>query len=332
MSRLKYPSLLIDLGHVGENGLPLSSEPWFQRELELCKEWGFQIEIANDRVRLSFDQDQLVPYWIQKETPAIAWDWLRVNGYLSIESTNAEAIEMARQGAPGGTLVYAEEQTAGKGRLARNWFSPAKKGLYFSLILRSLQPRKFWPLLTHVASVALVETLRTLSDQRIIRNALDIDLKWPNDVFISRKKCAGILLETISTEGDNHAAVVGLGINVHQASVPDSLTRQATCLDAMAQTFVPRRQLLVKFLHQFQRVYVAFEQGNHAEVLERWKSMSSMWDGAQIWIHEGTLRRSAVTCGMNEIGALLVRTADGSVETLLAGDVSVREDFLSRQS
>ncbi len=332
MSTLKHPALLIDLGHVGENGLPFSSEPWFLRELELCKEWGFQVKIAEERVRLDFDHDQLVPYWIQKETPAIAWDWLRVNGFLSIASTNVEALEMARQGAPGGTLIYAEEQTAGKGRMARSWFSPARAGLYFSLILRPRQPRKFWPLLTYVASVALADTLRALSDLKIIRNALNIDLKWPNDVMLSGKKCAGILLETISANGENHAAIVGLGINVRQVSVPESLIGEAASLDAMAQASVPRRQLLVKFLHHFQLTYLLFEQGNHAEVLERWKSMSSMWNGARIWINEGTLRRSAVTCGINEVGALLVRTADGSLETILAGDISVRKDLRPRDS
>jgi BirA family biotin operon repressor/biotin-[acetyl-CoA-carboxylase] ligase len=330
MTKLKHPELLIDLGHVGENGLPLNSEPWFQKELELCKEWGFQLKIAEGRVCLLFDQDQLVPYWIQKETPAIAWDWLRVSGFLRTESTNSEALEMARRGAPGGTLIYAEEQTAGKGRKGRNWFSPAKTGLYFTLILRPKQPRKFWPLLTHVASIALVETLKALSDRKIVPHALDIDLKWPNDVLLSGKKCAGILLETIRTEGENHAAAVGIGINVHKGSVPESLASEAACLDEMTHTFVPRRQLLVRLLHHFQLGYLVFERGKHAEVLERWKSMSSMWDGTQVWIGEGTTKRAAVTCGLDEIGALRVRTPEGILETVLAGDVSVRRDMPCR--
>jgi biotin-[acetyl-CoA-carboxylase] ligase BirA-like protein len=283
MSTLKHPALLIDLGHVGENGLPLNSEPWFQRELELCREWGFQLRIADGRVSLRFDQDQLVPYWIQKETPAIAWDWLRVDGFLRIGSTNIEALEMARRGARGGTLVFAEEQTAGKGRKGRAWISHAKTGLYFTLILKPTQPRRFWPLLTHAASVALVETLNAFSNCGIILHPLDIDIKWPNDVLLSGKKFSGILLETISAEGEDPAAVVGLGINVHQGSVPEFLASQAACLDDMAQTFVPRRKLLVRFLHHFQLCYLMFERGDHAAIIERWKSMSSMWDGVQIW-------------------------------------------------
>jgi hypothetical protein len=192
MTKLIYPAILTDLGHVGENGLPLNYEPWFQQELELCREWGFQLRISEKRVYLRFDQDQLIPYWIQK-------DWLRVNGFLRLESTNSEAIEMVRQGAPTGTLIYAEEQTAGKGRKGRVWFSPPQTGLCFTLVLRPSQSTNFWPLLTYVASIALADTLKELSDNRIIPHSLDIDLKWPNDVLLSGKKCAGILLEMVSS-------------------------------------------------------------------------------------------------------------------------------------
>jgi BirA family transcriptional regulator, biotin operon repressor / biotin---[acetyl-CoA-carboxylase] ligase len=326
MTGLKHPSLLIALGHAGENGLPLNNEPWFRRELELCKEWGFQLEFSGDRVCLKFDQDQLTPYWIQQETPAIAWDGLSVSGFLSMESTNSEALAMAKQGAAGGTLVFTEEQTAGKGRIGRSWFSPARTGIYFSLLLKPTQPLEFWPLLTHAASVALAETLREISEQSIIPHSLDIDIKWPNDILLSSKKCAGILLETASVPGDSHAAVIGVGVNVHPGSVPESLRAEATCLDDAAQSFVPRRLLLVRLLHQLQLRYLMFERGEHHELLELWKSMSSMWNGARIWITKGNLRQAAETCGLNEMGALLVRMEEGSYETLLAGDVSVRRE------
>jgi BirA family transcriptional regulator, biotin operon repressor / biotin---[acetyl-CoA-carboxylase] ligase len=327
MARLKQPSILIDLGHVGKNGLPLNDEAWFQKELEQCQEWGFQVKIANNRVSLVYDQDQLVPYWIQKESTTIAWEWLRVNGFLSVESTNSVALEMARQGAPNGSLIYAEEQTAGKGRKDRIWFSPAGTGLYFTLILRPAQARVFWPLLTHVASIALGETLKELAKLGIIPNPLEIDIKWPNDVLLSGKKCAGILLETLSTENESQAAVVGVGLNVHPGSYPESLSAEAACIDEMAKVFVPRRLLLVQFLDHFQRYYLMFERGEHKNLLERWKSVSSMWNGTKIWISDGSSRRQAETCGLNEMGALLIRTADGDQETVLAGDISVRRDL-----
>ena len=326
MSTLDHPAILIDLGHVGANGLPLSTEPWFQREIQLCTEWGFRLEVDENRVRLNFDQEQLVPYWIQKETPAIAWDWLRVKGFLRTGSTNHEALKMAHRGALSGTLVYAEEQTEGKGRKGRTWYSPAQKGLYFTLILRPGQQRKFWPLLTHAASVALAETLKTLTDGGIIPSPLDVDIKWPNDVLVSGKKCAGILLETYSAEEESRAAVIGFGINVHEGSVPESLKSEVVCLDQMSQTFVPRRLLMVRILHNFQLNYQLFENGSHEKLLARWKNLSSMWDGCPVWIHDADQRRPAVTCGLDEMGALLVRTAENKTETILAGDISIRKD------
>ncbi len=268
-------------------------------------------------------RDQLVPYWIQKETPAIAWDWLRVHGFFRVGSTNREALELARKGTPSGTLVYTEEQTAGKGRNGRSWFSSAGKGMYFTIVVRPTQPLKFWPLLTHVASVALVETLKDLfSPLKIIPHPLPLDLKWPNDVLLSGRKCAGILLETM-TEGDNPAALIGMGINVKKGSVPASLENTAACLEEMADAVVPRRQLLVRFLQNFQEFFLLFEQGKHADLLEKWKRNSSMWEGTHILISEGTKRRSAITCGLNEIGALMIRTPEGELETILAGDISV---------
>jgi BirA family biotin operon repressor/biotin-[acetyl-CoA-carboxylase] ligase len=191
-------------------------------------------------------------------------------------------------------------------------------------VLRPSQPLQFWPLLTHAASVALVETLRDLSSLlKIIPRPLELDIKWPNDVLISGKKCAGILLEMMA-EGESPAAVVGLGINVRKGSVPNSLESTATCLDEMADIIVPRRQLLVRFLQNFQEFYLFFERGNHLELLNRWKAHSSMWNGTEVWIADGDTRRSAVTCGLNEIGALRVRTSEDKIETVLAGDVSIR--------
>jgi BirA family transcriptional regulator, biotin operon repressor / biotin---[acetyl-CoA-carboxylase] ligase len=324
MANLKIPAILTDLAHVGPSGLPLIESPWFQRELETCREWGFQLATVGNRVILNFDDDQLVPYWIQREVPAIAWDWQRVLGFLSMESTNIEALAQARLGAPGGTLVFAEEQTAGKGRQGRSWFSPRKAGLYLTLIVRPQQSQKYWPLLSHVASVALVETLQNLFSQNRGVRTPHPDIKWPNDVLIAGKKCAGILLEALPAAGLSAAAVIGVGIDVREGSVPPDLAGEAICLDAIAQAVVPRRRLLVDYLRFFQMIYLSFEQGNHGEVLEKWKSHSSMWDDVEVRIEDGGGSRIARTCGLDDTGALRVRTENGSVETILAGNIYIR--------
>ncbi|NLV30811.1 MAG: biotin--[acetyl-CoA-carboxylase] ligase [Acidobacteria bacterium] len=323
MSPIALPAVLTDLGHVGEAGLPLQNAPWFERELELCREWGFGLETIGDRVRLRPDPDALVPYWIQKETPALAWEWLRTHGFLSVDSTNREALELARRGAPGGSLVWAEEQTAGRGRMGRSWFSPRKTGLYASLVVRPACERERWPLLGHVAAVSLHDAISACVVGMAARK-LDIDLKWPNDVLLGGRKCAGILLESIPDGEGAPAVVVGVGVDVHPGSVPADLEGEAVSVDEMAGRAVPRRLLLVTFLYHFQKGCRELEAGNFAGVLEGWKKRCTMWDGAPVWIHEGERRRAAVTCGLDEAGALLVRTEAGAVETLVAGDVRVR--------
>jgi len=315
---------MTDLGHVGSLGLAFSDESWFQDELALCREWGFPIKVDDGRVRLDYDEELLVPCWIQYETPPVAWIGLRVSGFLRLDSTNREAYDRAHAGAPEGTLVYSETQTAGKGRLDRIWFSSAGKGIYLSLILRPTQPWKFWPILTHVAAVALIDALKSIEREMNFPKTLDIDLKWPNDVLLSGKKCAGILLEALTPNEAGAAAIIGIGINVHTGSVPEELVNDAVCVDDAAGVIVPRRRLLVRFLKHLQNGYLLFQQGKFEEILERWKGFSSMWDGALVTLIESGRTRNALTCGIDGIGALRVRLADGSVETVMSGDVKVR--------
>ena len=321
---IKYPFILTDLAHVGSQGLDVINDSWFQDELAVCLEWGFPLKIKDGRVQISYDDELLIPCWIQQETPTIIWNGLCVNGFLRLDSTNREACDQARAGAPEGTLIYAETQTAGKGRLDRSWFSVAGKGIYFSLILRPSQPWKFWPILTHVAAGALIYALKGVEHSVELAKPLDIDLKWPNDVLLSGKKCAGILLETLMSDEGDAAAIVGVGINAHPGSVPEDLADVAICVDDAAGVAVPRRRLFIRFLKYFQYGYKLFREGKFEEILERWKGFSSMWNGASVTLFEGDRTRNAITCGLDEIGALRVRLADGSVETVLAGDVSVR--------
>lgn len=328
---IKYPFILNDLAHVGSLGLAVSDESWFQDALAMCRDWGFPLKINDGRVRIDYDDEMLIPCRVQQETPAIAWNGLRVSGFLRLDSTNREAYDQARAGAPEGTLIYSETQTAGKGRVNRNWFSAAGKGIYLSLILRPSQPLEFWPVLTHVAAVALIEALKSAERDMEFPKKPGIDLKWPNDVLLSGKKCAGILLETLTPGETGQAAIIGVGINVHQGSAPEELANDAVCLDDAAGVAVPRRLLLIRFLKYFQKSYMSFQEGKFGEILERWKGFSSMWNGAPVTIFEGDRTRDAVTCGLDEIGALRVRFADGSVETVLAGDVRVRRSGSTAQ-
>jgi len=323
MSDLIFPSILDELAHAGEAGIAVMDKDPFREELQQCREWGFKLKTESDRVYLCHDPDLLVPAWIEKETPAIAWDSLSIKGFFRLKSTNSVALKMALQGAPEGTLILAEEQTEGRGRKNRTWFSRRGAGLCCTLVLRPKQMQKHWPLLTLAASIALADALKDLVRQAIIPVPLDIDIKWPNDVLLSGKKCAGILLETAMTGFGNPAAVVGFGINIRKDNVPASLASEAVSLDEIARVRVPRRRVLVCFLQHFQLEYLAFEQGKHQELLQRWKESSSMWDGVPVWIGDGPDRREAVTCGLTESGALRVRARNGNVETVIAESIRI---------
>jgi len=322
MSVLEIPAVLNRIASAEAEGIGLLDDPSLLRDVELCRSWGYPLAFDQGRVRLARDPDAIVPVWIESETRGIAWGKTRVRGFFEIGSTNDEALSCARAGAAEGTLIYAVRQTAGKGRLGRKWISPAHSGLYFTLILRPHQPLSQWPILTHVASVALFESLRDLGKEGIIPNELAIDLKWPNDILLSGKKTAGILLETAL--GGAEAAVVGVGVNIAPESVPVSLSDQATAVGLEAGVPIPRRWLLVRFLKHFQNGYRRFSAGRFAEILDDWKRRSTMWNGVEITVTEGDRIRAAVTCGLSATGALKIRTADGNEETVLAGDVSVR--------
>ncbi len=324
MPSIAVPSILDRIACAGEAGIAHSEAGADRQELLLCMSKGFPIEIREGRVRLSCDRDCLVPAWIVKETPSLAWDKLLVEGFLETESTNAEALQRARLGAPSGTLVYAESQTAGRGRSGRRWVSPAGSGLYFSLLLRPEQPLSRWVLLTHGASVALALTLQELSDEGNIPHPLDLELKWPNDVLLSGKKVAGMLLETADMGGTISAVVVGVGVNVNPIQLPGDLSDRATSISEAAGVQVPRRHLLVRFLYHFQLEYDLFQRGEHAAILHQWKRFSHMWKDTPVWIMDHDGARPGVTAGLTESGALLVRNPDGSETEILAGDISIR--------
>lgn len=322
---IEVPGILDDLASAGEQGIPHPEEPSRVRELDLLRKWDFPLLLSAARVCLRRDDDTMVPAWIQKETPAIAWDGLNVVGFLQAGSTNEQALQRCRRGSGHGLMVYAETQTSGRGRLGRSWFSPCGTGIYMSLVVQPGRPVGQWPILTMAASVALAQCLHELPVRSDLKTPV-IDLKWPNDVLVSGKKVAGFLLETAQTEKRWPAAVLGCGINVSAGAFPAELAHCATAIARETGLTVPRRRLAVRFLTHLQTGYNQLEQGRQADILEIWKSFSSMWNEAQVSILEGNRRWNGVTCGLSGDGALLVRAEAGQVETLLAGDVSVRTE------
>jgi BirA family transcriptional regulator, biotin operon repressor / biotin---[acetyl-CoA-carboxylase] ligase len=242
------------------------------------------------------------------------------------ESTNSDALEAARTGAPHGSVYFADEQLAGRGRGNHGWHSAAGEGLYVSVLLRPPIPAARLPLLPFAAGLAAADAINETT-------GLTVDLRWPNDLLIGPRKTGGILVEaTINSQSPPHA-VVGIGINVHQRSFPAGLATPATSLDLEAE--VPsdrspslgweagksnsRQRLLVALLKSLERETLGLMEPAAIETIPRRMQKASTWmNGRRVRVH-GPQACTGVTAGLDENGFLLVRTATGLVTVQTGG-------------
>jgi BirA family biotin operon repressor/biotin-[acetyl-CoA-carboxylase] ligase len=180
------------------------------------------------------------------------------------DSTNRVAMEMAESGAPHGTVVVADAQTAGRGRMGRRWLSPAGKNLYVSLLLRPSVPTVEAPTLALVAGVALADAVEAVG--------VPATLKWPNDLYCGGRKAAGILAEMASDpDGVRHVVIgVGLNVNVEEADFPPGLRGTATSLRICAGRAFRRVDLLARLLDAFGARYAEFLGGGFASLRDGW--------------------------------------------------------------
>jgi BirA family transcriptional regulator, biotin operon repressor / biotin---[acetyl-CoA-carboxylase] ligase len=240
----------------------------------------------------------------------------------SLPSTNLEASRRAMEGAPEGLCIVADEQTAGRGRLGRQWISPKGAGIYFSIVLRPQFDQTIWPLLTLMTAIAVRETLVTAC-------SLQTDIKWPNDILHDEKKLCGILAETVETT-IGRAVIVGIGINLTDDSFPSELKDVATSITAAAGRSADPEHVL----EILQRCLAAGYEGlqtpeGPAKVLREWSRRSSYANGRRIHVAEGNEKFSGITRGLAPDGALRVETESGQLRIVRAGDVSVRANSLN---
>jgi BirA family biotin operon repressor/biotin-[acetyl-CoA-carboxylase] ligase len=234
----------------------------------------------------------------------------------SLPSTNLEAAHRAIEGAPEGLCIVASEQTAGRGRLQRQWVSPKGAGLYFSIILRPQFEQSVWPLLTLMAAVAVHDALRD-------SYALRTDIKWPNDVLANDKKLCGILAETVETSL-GRAVVVGIGINLTKNSLPSEFDGIATSVDVAAGQKPELEVVLAALVSSLGSYYQTLQQpGGPEEIVREWGARSSYCEGKRIRVVESNGSLVGTTRGVECDGALRVETDDGEIRIVRAGDVAV---------
>lgn len=231
----------------------------------------------------------------------------------SIGSTNDEAARQAKLGADEGLCVIARQQTAGRGRHGRVWASDANSGLYFSILLRPQLDSRFLPLVTFMSGVAVNDAL--------VEFGLKPDIKWVNDVLVKEKKISGILAETVETP-KGLAVIVGIGVNLTSRNFPDEIAETATSIEAEIGQRVSAddfAEVLTKYLTFFYNMLC--ERTGPPEMIENWRRRSTYYQGKNIRVTLAGEMLEGTTDGLEENGALRIKTTAGELKIVQAGDV-----------
>lgn len=239
--------------------------------------------------------------------------WLahRIVYYERTASTNDVARRLALEGTPDGTLVVADEQTAGRGRLGRRWLAPPGQALLFSLVLYPPLPPQEAYQLTMLASLACVEAI-------VAQTGLQPAIKWPNDLLLGELKLAGILSELCRLDEGLYAIVgVGLNVNVDFSAYPE-LAAQATSLGEALGRPVPRLPLLQEILRRLEARYERLRAGRSP--YPEWVAhLATLGRKVRVRTHQGAFEGLARAAGPD--GALVVELAGGETRRVLVGDV-----------
>lgn len=231
----------------------------------------------------------------------------------TLTSTNLVLKDMAKQGAPHGSLCLCECQTAGRGRMDRQWSSPEGQGVWLSVLLRPNIPAEHAPLITFCCALAMTKAVRQIT-------GLEAQIKWPNDLVLKGRKLCGILLE-MGFDAQGYYVVAGTGLNVRRGAYPPELADRAISIEEW--TDVPDRgAVIAAYLAALEDAVSAIEQRGFAGLAEDFRR-ECITLGSQVQVLGTDSSFTGVAEDIDETGALLVRV-DGELRRVLAGDVSVR--------
>lgn len=252
---------------------------------------------------------------IASGTPSgIGWD---IRYFDEVDSTQRVAAELAQNGAGQGTVVIAERQSAGRGRLGRVWHSPAGVNLYMTVILRPRMPLAQVPQLSLAAGVAVAEALEKIAPGLVA-------LKWPNDIWLRKRKAGGIIAEAVTDATQGLLCVLlGIGLNLNLASndIPPELRDKATSVLIATGRECDRVQFAATLFNLLGVRYRAAEQGGFSAVRELYERYFGL-NGHPVTVIDGTSTSAGVVRGIDADGALLLETGSG-LARILTGDVSL---------
>jgi len=253
----------------------------------------------------------VLPDEVQHRLPKNVMIGRRVMSFAQIDSTNRLALEMGAQGAPEGLVIFAEEQTKGRGRLGRTWVSPKGTGLYFSVLLRPKLALADVPKLTLTAAVSVAEALEEVT-------GIHPKIRWPNDLLVDGNKICGILTE-MGAEADRIGYVVlGIGLNVNTDA--KKLPENSTSIWAQTGRAHDRNEIAARILVKLDAHVRQIVSGKFSELAEKWEERSAV-TGKRVaaTTHGGHIEGAAL--GIDEDGALWIRQDSGIRSKILSGDI-----------
>jgi BirA family biotin operon repressor/biotin-[acetyl-CoA-carboxylase] ligase len=237
--------------------------------------------------------------------------------HRSLDSTSTVAKELAAQGAPEGTLVLAEEQGAGRGRMGRRWVSPGYVNLLFSILLRPNIHKDQVFVTTMILALATIEAIKS-------RTGLTTAIKWPNDIYVEGKKLGGILTEFSLGQGDIDYVVLGLGLNVNWSpDQTEDVSNPATSILSETGSKISRDDLLVTILRIFEVYYQEVLSGEIDDFYRTWNE-ASMIIGRDVEIVSPKDRTHGKALRIDRTGALVIRDRAGKEQKIISGEVSVK--------
>ncbi|WP_079709681.1 biotin--[acetyl-CoA-carboxylase] ligase [Paraliobacillus ryukyuensis] len=285
------------------------------KQINILKKDGYQVDaIPNKGYRIISTPDKLSENTLQWGLDT-KWLGKTIHHYPTIDSTQTKANALAYEGAPHGTIVVADKQEAGRGRMNRQWFSDNNQGIWLSIILRpSVLPYQA-PQFTLLVGTILAEVLTKETD-------VAVKIKWPNDLFIGNHKVAGILTEMQAEQDTVHHLVVGIGINVNQTRTrfDTSIQTKATSLREATGTIYSRIILIQQILRSFEAEYENFIKQGFNPIKTKWEQQAYKLNE---WVTYYTNNQKAEgkIKGIQEDGALLVERIDKQITALYSAEI-----------
>lgn len=306
------------------SGLGVSRTAVWKYINELKKE-GYVIDSSSKKGYKLICVPDIINQWEIKEGLDTEIIGKSVYCFSEVDSTNNHAKTLAQNGCDDGTVVLADRQTQGRGRLGKSWDSIDKKGIWMSVVLRPAVGLEDVQIITLAASVAVASALKETMD-------MEVGIKWPNDIVIDGKKVCGILTEMSMEMERINFLILGIGINFSQkeSEFPEELRDRATSLGIYLKekqgldiSEFRRGQLVKIILSEIEKIYKKINDGCASEIVKEWKKYSVTL-GKEVLIKYKEEQYTGTAQDVDRNGRLIVRLDDGTVREVLSGEVSVR--------